>query len=433
MERGLPVTNPNTAPLSVLLICHSYPPVLGGSEIEAQRVSEALIARGHRVQVVCAGGAPMPSMRDWTDPKGVPVRIYAARWKGAMRDIVFALRVAGMLIRERKRYQIVYFLMQGLHLAVGLPVAKALRKPILMKISGSGVVPFMSSSRFGRLELAWLRRWARCVMVLNEGMRREAIEHGLSPTQLLWMPNPVDTEEFSPVSELDIRGLRLSFGIPAEGPVVIYCGRLAPEKRLNSLIEAFVLVSKGMPQSRLIFVGDGPSRTELERLCQSLKLQQNVRFIGAVDSARVSSWLRIADVFALVSANEGFPCALAEAMSTGIASVVTDIPANRQLIRNEEQGLLVPVGDSAAIAAAILRMFRDNSIRRRMGQSARNSIQTNYSTSRIADRYELLFRSVLEPNFAGLGDVMDSQPTLCSSCSRERTQANDNIQTGARL
>src|SRR5215470_10545291 len=115
---------------SFLLICHSYFPVLGGSEIEAQRVCSALIRRGHRVTVVCAGGNPMPSLQDWIDPQGVPVRIYAHRKDGALKNIIYALRVAGMLIRERNNYQFVYFLMPGLHLAVGLPVARLLKKPI---------------------------------------------------------------------------------------------------------------------------------------------------------------------------------------------------------------------------------------------------------------------------------------------------------------
>lgn len=390
--------NATTSAISVLLICHSYPPVLGGSEIEAQRVAEALIGRGYGVRVVCAGGNPMPPVRDWVDPKGVPVRIYAERWKHALKDIVFALRVAGMLIRERKNYQLVYFLMQGLHLALGLPVAKVLRKPLLMKISGSGVIPLMSRSTFGRLELKWLRRWARCVMILNEGMRQEAIDHGLSPSQLLWMPNPVDTSEFTPASEMDRSVLRSRFGIPVSASVLLYCGRLAPEKRLDSLIDAFSIVLKQVPQSRLVLVGDGPSRGELERQCRHLNLGSNVKFTGPVDPGQVASWLKTVDVFALVSAREGFPCALVEAMSTGLPCVVSDIPANQQLVHDGEQGLLTPVGDSDATSRAILRLFTDTSLRAQMGQAGRRSIQDNYSTSRIADRYEALFRSVTEGN-----------------------------------
>ena len=126
-------TPAQTTSFSFLLICQTYPPVIGGSEIEAQRVCSELIRRGHQATVVCAGGDPMPPLKYWIDPQGVPVRIYAARWKARLRDVVFALRVAQMMICERRSYQLVYFLMQGLHVAAGLPVARLLRKPVLMK------------------------------------------------------------------------------------------------------------------------------------------------------------------------------------------------------------------------------------------------------------------------------------------------------------
>lgn len=387
--------NVRAKPISVLLICHSYPPVLGGSEIEAQRVCQALLARGHRVRVVCAGGDPMPPVRDWIDPKGVPVRIYAGRWKGAMKDIVFALRVAGMLIRERRNYQVLYFLMQGLHLAVGLPIGRILHKPIVMKMSGSRVIPFMSQFYLGRLEFRWLRRWAQFVMILNEDMRKQALDHGFPPEQLLWMPNPVDTDEFSPASERDRLALRSQFGIPPAAPVAVFCGRLSPEKRLDSLVDAFSLVAQQMPQSRLLLVGDGPARTELEEQARRLNIRTNVQFIGAVNPAQVASWLKIADVFALVSAFEGFSCALAEAMSSGLGCVVSNIPANQQLVQDGEQGLLIPVGDSPAIARAILNLFTETSVCIRMGQTARKCILDNYGTETIAERYEALFAAAL--------------------------------------
>src|ERR1039457_901572 len=121
--------------VSLLLISNSYPPVLGGSEIEAQRVCAALLRRGHRVTVVCAGGPPMPDVADWVDPAGVPVCIFARRGTGRRKDYTFALAVAWILFKERRHYQLVYFLMQGMHLATGLPVARWLGKPIVMKVS----------------------------------------------------------------------------------------------------------------------------------------------------------------------------------------------------------------------------------------------------------------------------------------------------------
>src|ERR1700742_1685418 len=224
---------------SLILVCSSYPPVIGGSEVEAQRVCSALIRRGHRVTVATTGGAPMPPLRQWTDPAGVPVLLYAARWKGWMKNVAYAISIAWLLIRERRNYQAVYFLMQGLHLAVGLPVARLLGKTILMKVGGSGVLPAMAGSRTGRLEIRWLRKWAHCIMILKDGMRAEALAARLPPDKVVWMPNPVDTELFSPVPDARQRQLRAQHDILPDAFVIIYTGRLAPEKSLHVLLEAF--------------------------------------------------------------------------------------------------------------------------------------------------------------------------------------------------
>jgi glycosyltransferase involved in cell wall biosynthesis len=385
----------SNGPISLLLICHSYPPVLGGSELEAQRVCAALMQRGHHVKVVCAGGPPMPPLQDWVDPEGIPVRIYAGGWNGSLKDIVFALRVAGMLFWERRNYKLVYFLMQGLHLAAGLPVARILGKPIFMKIGGSGVIPLMTQSRAGRIELRWLRKWAYRVMILNDGMHAEGIKEGFPATQLYWMPNPVDTDQFSPCTGEQRLNLRAQFGISPHTPVVLYCGRLAPEKALSSLLKAFAQVVCQIPEALLVLVGDGPLRGALAEEAQQLSIPpERIRFIGRVEPKQVCSWLQVADVFTLVSFSEGFACALVEAMSVGLPSVVSDIPANRQLIESGKHGLLAPVEDCYAISAAIIRLLENSELRLSLGTTARRRVIENYSTSKIADRYETLFREV---------------------------------------
>jgi glycosyltransferase involved in cell wall biosynthesis len=380
---------------SLILVCSSYPPVVGGSEVEAQRVCSALIKRGHRVTVATTGGAPMPPLRKWTDPAGVPVRIYAARWNGVMKDMVYAISVAWLLIRERRNYQAVYFLMQGLHLAVGLPVARLLGKTILMKVGGSGVLPAMALSPTGRLEIRWLRKWADCVMILNEGMRTEALAARLPADKLLWMPNPVDTEHFSPVPDEQRRQLRAQHGLPEDASVIIYTGRLAPEKSLHVLVEAFAAVRHQRPQAYLVLVGDGPMRTALTEQTQRLGCQDNTRFVGTVAPSEIPRWLQMADVFALVSPSEGFPCALVEAMSAGLASVVSDIPAIRQLVQSEQHGLLAPAGDAAAVSAALIRLLDDQELRTRMGAEARRSVKEQYATERVLERYETLLSETI--------------------------------------
>jgi glycosyltransferase involved in cell wall biosynthesis len=386
-----------TRPVSLLLISDSYPPVVGGSEVEAQRVSSALIKRGHHVQVLCAGGPPMPALRDWVDPAGVPVRILTRRSRGRVKDFVFALEVAWAIWRGRKQYDVVYFLMQGLHLAAGLPVAHWLGKPIVMKFGGSGVIPLMRGSRAGRVELEWLRRWAACLMVLNEAMIEEGIADGFQRQQFTWMPNPVDVDEFRPAQQGESDAWRARYGIPPEACVTIYVGRLSPEKGLPGLLRGFAQAAQHSPDVMLVVVGDGTQRAELEALAGQLHLgPDRIRFIGRVDITEVPFWLRSSDLFALTSPSEGFSCALLEAMAAGLASVVSDIPANRQLIDPGIHGLMIPFGDESSIGQALMQLARDSQLRKRMGQAARQRVVENYSTVRVVERYETMFAEVMK-------------------------------------
>ena len=165
---------------------------------------------------------------------------------------------------------------------------------------------------------------------------------------------------------------------------------------LPELIDAFALVAAQVPEATLVLVGDGPLRPKLALQATQLhSIDSKIRFVGQVDPAEVCDWLKVADVFTLVSFSEGFPCALAEAMSTGLPSVVSDIPANRQLIDDGEHGFLTPVGDLNAIGTAIIQLLKDATLRLRMGESARQRIKENYSTDKISDRYEGLFRQLL--------------------------------------
>jgi len=348
------------------------------------------------VLVLTSGGAPMPPVRDWVDPAGVPVRILTRYARGRWKDIQFACQVAWALWRDRRNYQVVYFLMQGLHLAAGLPVARALKKPIVMKVGGSAVIPWIKRSRIGRVELGWLRRWAARLLILNEGMAQEAMDEGFPREQLLWMPNPVDTEQFRPGEREEIARLRAEFGIPPEALVAVYVGRLSREKGLLELLRGFALAAREEPRAMLVLVGDGPMRNVLETTAIKLGLAPSqVLFSGRVEMSEVPQWLRASDVFTLMSPNEGFSCALAEAMSAGLASVVSRIPANVQLIDNGIHGLVPPVGDDSAMANALLSLFRDAALRSRMGQAARQRVVDNYSAGQVAERYEALFAEVL--------------------------------------
>lgn len=380
----------------VALVCHSYPPVLGGSEIEAQRVASALNRRGHRVEVLCAGGPPMPDLRRWIDPAGVPVRLYGGRFRGgALRDYAYAGGVVGTLLREGRRFDIIYFLMSGLHLATALPVAHALGRPVIMKFSGSSTIRQLSNSSLGRLELALLRRWADRILLLNDGMAEEAAEARFAAARVLWMPNPVDPDEFRPPAVGEREALRVRFDIPAAAPVLIYVGRIAPEKELPSALAAFARILPRWPEALFVLAGDGPDRPALEARARELGISASVRFTGRLPIREVAEWLRAADAFVLASSLEGLPCSLIEAMSAGLPAAVSDIPANTQLIAEGETGTVAAVRDPAALAAAMERLLADAPFRLRAGSLARATAIASFSIETVVTRYEALFSELM--------------------------------------
>ena len=382
-------------PVSYLLICYSYPPVLGGSEIEAQRVSAALQERGHRVKILCAGGDPMPPLTHWVDPCGVPVQLIGGRWPPRLRGYAFALGVAWTLWKERHNYQIAYFLMQGLQLATGVPVAGLLGKRIVMKFSCSGLITQMTESFSGRLELRFLKRWATRILVLNPGMTQEAIAVGLDPERLGWMPNPVDTDVFYSCTSSEHEQRRKELNIAPETPLVVFVGRLDTQKELPWLLGAFARVVKERPRATLVLVGDGPLRGQIVQMAHDLELDRNLIMAGRLDAGGVLKWLHASDVFTMVSAVEGLPCSLIEAMSAGLPALVSEIPAHTQLIETEIHGLVTPMGNLEEIARGLIRLLDDAELRARMGAAARRRILDHYATNHVVTCYETLFREVL--------------------------------------
>ena len=257
----------------------------------------------------------MPPVKDWVDPCGVPVRIIAGGWPPRLRGYAFALGVAWTLFKERKNYEIAYFLMQGVHLVTGLPVARLLGKRIVMKFSCSSLVKQMGASFSGRLELRFLRRWATSILILNPGMIEEAREVGLNLDRIGWMPNPVDTDEFRPCSAEERVRLRQQLGVPPDTPVAVFVGRIDTQKELPWLVGAFARVVRERPDAVLALIGDGPLRAQIGELVGKLGIENNVIFTGRLDSKGVLAWLQAGDVFTLISAVEGLPCSVLEAMS----------------------------------------------------------------------------------------------------------------------
>jgi glycosyltransferase involved in cell wall biosynthesis len=151
---------------------------------------------------------------------------------------------------------------------------------------------------------------------------------------------------------------------------VVSLGRLAPQKQLDHLLRAFALVLERVPDARLDLYGDGPSHDDLVALAAELQIAHAIRFLGRTDRALEA--FASARVAVMTSLHEGLPLTLTEAMSVGTPFVAYDCnygPA--EVLRDGENGFLVPMGDVDTVADRIVRVLEDDRLARRLGRAAR--------------------------------------------------------------
>ncbi len=196
---------------------------------------------------------------------------------------------------------------------------------------------------------------AESMIVVSNGEKEDLLENfGLKDKKVEVVYNPLNHAMISEMSKDDP-------GISIDGPVIVTASRLVHQKGLDILLRAFRIVRSSVP-SKLVIIGDGDKRGELMNLSRSLKLEEDVIFLGA--QLNPYKYMKMATVFCLASRYEGFGNVIPEAMITGAPVVVTDCPSGpAEIVDNGEYGLLVPPEDPNAIADALIKVLSDSKLR----------------------------------------------------------------------
>jgi glycosyltransferase involved in cell wall biosynthesis len=219
--------------------------------------------------------------------------------------------------------------------------------------------------RFLRATRTAALRRARRVLVPSAYLRAIALGWGLDPARVDVVPNPAPEVPAHP-SRADARAtLRI------EAFALGVAGRLTAQKALGDTLEALARV----PDVELLVLGEGPERTALERRAAELGVSGRVRFLGAGTRADVIALFRAVDAALLTSAWENLPHTLLEALAAGTPVIATAVGGIPEVVRDGENGLLVPPGDVDAIASAIDRLARDDALRASLAAAAPPSVE----------------------------------------------------------
>jgi glycosyltransferase involved in cell wall biosynthesis len=263
---------------------------------------------------------------------------------------------------------------------IAIAAAKWNGTPILFVTDSHSLRSWRTQSPWKLRFKKWLVRrilsLGSAILVSSSGGVEYLKSLGLSSDRIFLVPSAVDNDWWTEhAAKVDRNAARAAWRIPAEGTVALFCAKLQRWKGPLDLLEAFARAN--VPNSYLVFAGDGPERSNLERRATELGLTDRVQFLGFLNQSQLPSAYCAADLFVLPSLFEPFGLVINEAMLCGLPVAVSDrVGARFDLVRPDENGYIFPAGDVDALAAVLMEILPDFEKRSRMGAAARCRMET---------------------------------------------------------
>lgn len=379
-------------PLKIGVTCY---PTFGGSGVVATELGIALARRGHQIHFI-AYDIPRRLQR-FTENiffHEVEVRDYP----------VFIQPPYGLSLTSKMVEVAEFSHLDILHVHYAIPhatsaylarqILKEHAPKIITTLHGTDITvvgndpSYMPITRFSIAE-------SDGITVPSQYLKRATYEELDLPTTLPIevIPNFVNTEIFHPAAPAERKTLHKKIsGCEISSNILVHVSNFRAVKRLHDVVEIFDRVQKQIP-SHLILVGDGPERSNVEKLVRKLGLSCKVCFLGKQDTF----WevLQCADVFLLPSQTESFGLAALEAMSCGVPVVASNVGGIPEVVTHGENGFLAPVGDVNQMATYAAQIIKDRTLFERLSKSARDRAVNCFSHDRLVGKYEDYFYRVL--------------------------------------
>ena len=392
--------------MRILMLSHGYPPTISGVTLVVQKVARAMTKRGHQVTVVTASdhGSPYQS-----EDQGVLLwRVRSAPnpfWSEGrlpllgherLREIVDEVHPDVINTHDSAllSWQLYRFERRISHIPEVL-TCHFLPRFVTYYVHAGDAIEEMVEDITWDVTLRMMHDFDH--IIFPTGTQRSLFqEEGLAvPSSVI--SNGLDISRYSPGVEDD--GLGEKYGLPPR-PRILFVGRLALDKKIDVLIRAMA----ALEGAHLIIVGRGDDRERLQETTHDLSLDSQVHFLGYVPEEDLPSLYRASDIFAITSDVEVQSLPTLQAAATGLPIVAANAAALPELVQDGRNGYLVPVGDVAALAAAIDRILKDPESARIFGLAS-HQIGQQHADELTFQAYEQLFRQLgngslpIEANF----------------------------------
>jgi glycosyltransferase involved in cell wall biosynthesis len=372
------------------LVTPRFWPLTDDAATHLLRLAEQFQAAGHGVTVVTAAWD-----RAWS--REVRVReIPIVRIKGGPHGGWKTLRYMFGLSRWLKQHRcdldgvLVAGLRYEAYATLATLAGSAVRVVLHSDLTGpAGDAAWQRTASFGS-RIARRCQEANQIVATSDLVAAELIAAGYDPARITIIPHGVPLPPPASACQRErareaLAGVNHDLTVRSEDPVVVAIGRLAPPSGFAQLVKAWRHVAARFPAARLWIVGDGPERERLYQLTGDLDLRQRAFLPGIFSDYR--ELFEAADIYVQPATSEGPMLPLAEALSSGLAAIATDLPGHREWIDSNRTGLLVPAGDIQALAAALVDLLKHPVRRIDFGSAARDQIRKSHSLQSCVQQY----------------------------------------------
>lgn len=369
--------------MRVAMLTQAFHPRVGGAERQLLAVAPLLQERGVDVHVLTRR---YPGLAQEEEVRGIPVHRLGSAGAG-VGSLAYTAQCQALLRRLAPSLLHAYELLSPTTTA--LLAKQHVRAPVVVKVLGGGEFQLLERRPLGRWRLRTAAKHVDAFHVVSDDIDMALASRGVPSARRVRVPNGVDVDHFRPATSEEHRRSRNALDLPAGAPVVVYVGRLSPEKGVSDLQRAWPLVVQRHPEATLLLAGEGPLGTALASSAPA-----RCRQLGPVDDVR--GLLHAADMLVLPSHSEGAPNVLLEAMAAGVPCVVTAVGGSAELAADGRLASCVPPAEPRLLAEAVVDALSDPAAGRRRAGLAREHVLRHRSLTSTADGLVALYVRLLQ-------------------------------------